>query len=498
MANVFRRITGVRLGIAIQVFTTLLILAVGYFVIEGNLKELIQSGRPITPYQLKSALLNVQAEVLLIALVAFVSGLILTITIHKEVQRAARGVEKITRGVMEPDPPGSLSREFLPLNSAIRDLSDSLNRFIQRSVTDAIVLVKQDLSVEALNPTAELLLGYASSEVSGRPLTALFPENRANRHLFDWLESKGDTPVREGPRTGSILTQKGEWIPVRLATFQVLRDGQPLRGIVAGVFDAAEWQRIREEFDRAERLSALGTLVSALAHEIKNPLGAIHGLVQMLADDVPADHASRPYYTTIQEEVHRLDGIMKRLLDLASPAKWESREVVLRTVLEETAHLMEGEAARRGVVLAGEVPAEEGRTLGDPSRIKQAIINVVKNAIEATPEGGRVTWALTEEPPWVVLSVKNPGTPFSEAVASRVPAPFVSTKVGGTGLGLAITHQILQLQGGRLQLENPEEGGAVVRLLFPSAGPAGPRREDSQARQDRKPSTSEGSRETAP
>ncbi len=473
MANVFRRIAGVRLGIAIQVFTTLLILAVGYFVIEGNLKELIQTQRPITPFQLRSALLNIRAEVLVVAFVAFISGMVLTLTIHREVRRAARGVEKITRGVMEPDLPRDLSQEFLPLNSAIRDLSDSLNRFIQRSVTDAIVLVKEDLRIDALNSTAELLFGHGSAEVSGRPLSALFPEDRTNRHLFDWFKGKGDAPSWEGPRMGCILTKKGEWIPVRLATFQVSRDGQPLRGIVAGVFDTEEWQRIRQEFDRAERLSALGTLVSALAHEIKNPLGAIHGLVQMLAEEIPADHVSRPYYDTIQEEVLRLDGIMKRLLDLASPAQWECRDVLLPALLEEVTLLMGAEASRRGVELGGELLATGARTLGDPDRIKQAIINVVKNAIEATPEGQCVNWTLQEQPPWLVLSVRNPGASISEAVASRFPSPFVSTKAGGTGLGLAITHQILQLQGGHLRMENPREGGAVVRLFFPSAGASG-------------------------
>lgn len=462
-----RTVLAVRLGIAIQVFTTLLILAVGYFVIERNLSELVALQRPISPFQLKMVMLNIRAEVLLVALLAFVSGLILTFTIRREVKRAVTGVEKISRGVMEPELPSDLSQEFVPLESAIRNLGEALNRFLDRSVTDAIVLVNEDRTVELLNPTAELLFGYSSEEVTGRPVSMLFPDGEANSELHTWLEGGWVAPRGEGPLTGCIRTRTGEGIPVRLGTFQVRREDRRLRGIVAGAFDVEGWQRIREEFDRAGRLSALGLLVSGLAHEIKNPLGAISGLVQMLAEDIPGDHPKRRYYDTIQEEVLRLNGIMEKLLDLAAPSQWEFREVFLREVAREAAILMEGEAGKRGVGLDGAAGDWDAIVRGDQGRIKQALINVMKNAIEATPKGGHVQWCLEREDGWAVISVTNPGAPMGALLSSRMESPTSSGKIGGSGLGLAITHQILYHHKGHVRIRDLEGRDTQVRLFFP-------------------------------
>jgi two-component system sensor histidine kinase AtoS len=285
MKKSYRKITGVRLGIAIQVFTTLLILVAGYFAIEVNLNKLIQLREPIGPFQLKMALLNIRAGILLIAFVAFISGLVLTITIRREVKRAVDGVKRISRGLVDPDLPRDPSKEFVPLSTAIRDLGGALNRFFQRSITDAIILVNDELSMDVLNAAAEVLSGYRSDEVRGKPIGLLFPEGQSNETLYRWLEMNGGLSQGNLPQTATVLSKSGEWIHVRLATFQVHQEGRRLRGIVAGVFDMEEWHRIRQEFDRTVRLSTLGLLVTGLAHEIKNPLGSIHGLVQMLAEE---------------------------------------------------------------------------------------------------------------------------------------------------------------------------------------------------------------------
>ena len=112
MADLLRKVAGVRLGIAIQVFTTLLILAVGYFAVERNLQELVLINKPISPFQLKMALLEIRTQVLIVAFVAFLSGLVLAITIRREVKRAVQDVRAISRGVVEPYSSRDLSHEF--------------------------------------------------------------------------------------------------------------------------------------------------------------------------------------------------------------------------------------------------------------------------------------------------------------------------------------------------------------------------------------------------
>lgn len=468
MADGLRRIAGVRLGIAIQVFTTLLILAVGYLVIEGSLRDLAMSPRPVTSYQIRNALLEIRSKVLLVASVAFISGVALTWTIRRELKRAIDQVQRISRGVMEPTLPGDLTQEFVPLNTAIRELAESVGRFLRRSVTDAIVLVTEDLKVELLNPTAELLFGYTTEEVKGKPLSLLFPEHSGNQELHRWLREEGEEQGNSSPGFGTILNKAGEWIPVRLGLFRVGLEQGHLRGIVAGVFDEAEWERIRWEFQRAERLSNLGLLVSALAHEIKNPLGSVHGLVQLLKDEFPPGHAKRAYVETILKEVARLDGIMKRLLDLSSQARWRRESLELGGMLLEVGTLMEGEASARSVRLRKVDSSGEVLVSADPERLRQALINVMKNAIEATVQGGEVSYGMEVKGQWACIWVENPApTPWLGQPEGAKPAWVWPGKSGGSGLGLLITQHILQYHGGRLEVEGPRDGKILVRLKLP-------------------------------
>lgn len=463
MTIAFRKIAGVRLGIAVQVFTTLLILVVGYFVIERNLKELTLSPRPISPYQVKMVLLNIRTEVLAVALVAFLSGLALTLTIRRELKSAVQQVRRISTGMVAPALPQDLSQEFVPLSTAIRELAESVGRFLRSSVTDAIILFREDLAIQSLNSKAELLLGYSSEEVKGKSLGAIFPEHGQNRDLYGWLrgaEGKEDSPR---PSFGAVLTKAGDWIPVRLGVFQLGPEQENLRGIVAGVFDEGEWERIHSEFQRAERLSHLGLLVSGLAHEIKNPLGSIKGLVQLLQEEFPQGHQKGKYLDTVLEEVGRLDSIMKRLLDVSSPARWQRQPVDLAALLKEVGTLMEGEASGRGILLEGRDLEQELLSVGDPEKLRQAIINLMKNALEATARGGSVKYGARKELPWSVIWVENV---VSEPLA-RNRAVSVE-KVKGSGLGLIITQQILHYHGGRLETETPGKGRFLVRMKLPA------------------------------
>ncbi len=468
MAKTIRKIAGVRLGIAVQVFTTLLILAVGYFVIERNLRELALSPRPVSPYQIKMVLLNIRSEVLAVALVAFLSGLALTLTIRRELKSAVEQVRRISEGVVAPALPGDLSQEFVPLNTAIRELAESVGRFLKSSVTDAIILFGEDLIIRSLNSKAELLVGYRSQEVTGRSLGLLFPEHGENKELYGWIREGKGKEISSRPSFGAVLTKSGDWIPVRLGVFQLGAEQDHLRGIVAGVFDEGEWERIHSEFQRAERLSNLGLLVSGLAHEIKNPLGSIKGLVQLLEEEFPPGHQKRRYLETVLEEVARLDNIMKRLLDVSSPTRWQRQLVNLAALLKEVGTLMEGEASTRGIALEEGDSDKELLTLGDPERLRQALINVMKNALEATARGGCVRYGAKREFPWEVIWVENElSEPVSLNSESQLSAASLG-KVKGSGLGLLITQQILQYHGGSLEMEATPESRVLVKMKFPA------------------------------
>jgi PAS domain S-box-containing protein len=468
MPRSLRSIAGVRLAIAIQVFTTLLILVVGYFVVERNLRDLANSPKPVSPFQIKMALLAMRSEVLGVAFVAFLSGVALTITIRREIRALSDQLRKLSSGIVESPPSREPSWEFIPLDSAIKDLAEAVGNLFQKTVTDAVILLDQNKSIDSVNAAAEVLLGYKEEELKGKPIEALFPKTRENDGLYKWLKDEhGEVSRSENLPLAVVMNRKGDWMTVRIGFFQMKTAHGVLKGLMIGAFDEVEWRRIRNEFERAEKLSSLGALARGLAHEIKNPLGSIQGLVQLLLEDFPDDHKKRAYLETVLEETRRLDEIMKRLLDLSPTSPWRKEPVNLGKLLQDVALLMSGEASRRGVVLESPPTREDANIVGDPHRLRQAFINVIKNAIEATVRGGVVRCSLGRIPSgWTVeventLGIAEAQSPNQDAGVER------EVKVGGSGLGVLITQQIMQHHDGYLDIQGPSNGRLVVRMVFP-------------------------------
>lgn len=468
MARSLRSIAGVRLAIAIQVFTTLLILVVGYFVVERNLRDLANSSRPVSPFQIRMALLNMRGEVLVVAFVAFLSGLALTVTIRKEIRTLSDEVRKLSSGIVEGPSDREPSWEFVPLDNAIKDLAKSVGNLFQKTVTDAILILDHDNTIDSVNPAAEMLLGYRQEELQGKPLEILFPKTKDNNGLYRWLkegEKKKTDPL--DLQLAVVMNRKGDWITVRTGFFQMTTTKGILRGLMIGVFDEMEWKRIKDEFERAERLSALGALARGLAHEIKNPLGSIQGLVQLLLEEFPQDNEKKRYLETVLEETRRLDEITKRLLEVSPTSPWRKEPLNLGKLLEDVVLLMSGEASRKQVAIETSIGKEEAQLLGDEQKLRQALINVIKNAIEATSDGGLVRCSLLRVSSSWVIEVENTLPVPENPREDRDRGYQRDEKVGGYGLGVLITQQIMQYHGGYLDIKGPSNGRLSVRMVFP-------------------------------
>lgn len=215
------------------------------------------------------------------------------------------------------------------------------------------------------------------------------------------------------------------------------------------------------------RGAALEAMGARVAHEVRNPLSAVRGLAELLAERAQ-EPRDRERLTVMLSEVDRLDGILSEYLALARPLdRLEPAPTELATLVREVAAIAEARAERAQIALS--VEAEAARVAVDPRRIKEALLNLVLNALDHTPAGGRVT--LRVQPATsggAILSVDDTGPGMTPAQLAVAGTAYVSGRAGGTGLGLALVRQTVHQHGGTLDLTSAPGRGTVARVLLPA------------------------------
>ena len=216
---------------------------------------------------------------------------------------------------------------------------------------------------------------------------------------------------------------------------------------------------------RSERLAAAGTLTAGLAHEVRNPLNAIGLAAQRLEHKHHEPDESRAFAQRIRQEVKRLEGVLRQFLDLARPVG-ESREPVdLGTLSDEVVELIRPVADSHGVRLES-FPVEM-IVPADREAVRRAVINLVQNAIDASPEGGRVRTVVDRDERYGRLRVVDDGPGIEPELQERAFEAFMTTRADGTGLGLSLVKRVAEEHGGRCSLVNGSEGGAEACLCLP-------------------------------
>jgi len=234
-----------------------------------------------------------------------------------------------------------------------------------------------------------------------------------------------------------------------------------------------EKERMEEELIRAARLAAVGKLSAGLAHEIRNPLTSIKGSAEILGDDFPPGHAKRDLLETLIHEADRLNGVLTRFLSFARPLPVSRMRFDAVEVAGEVAALLRGRKKGAETPIRVERGGEDLPAVdGDPEQIRQVLLNVLLNAVQATPPGGEVSvrFSHAATPERVVITVEDDGPGFDDEALDNLFTPFFTTKESGTGLGLAISHRIIESHGGRITAANRSGGGGRVVIEIPVAG----------------------------
>jgi PAS domain S-box-containing protein len=351
------------------------------------------------------------------------------------------------------------------------------------SLPDAVIGVRPDLTVFLWNAAAEALIGRSATRAIGRLLPdCVGAEARLLRHLGETIRLAEGRAEAES----EVRTTAGRPIPVSVLTAPLHAANGSLHGAVAVVRDLSRLKALEAEVRRGERLAALGQMALALAHEIRNPLGAIRGVAQLLGDELGAG-PFREHVGVMLAEIDRVNRVMEALLDLGRPLTFTFAAVNLHELLERVCLLAEPAARAHGVTLVRRYDPSLPALWGDPDRLVQVFQNLVQNGMEAMPGGGRLTLTTRVSldavygrvdvgagpRPLVEVQVVDEGEGIPLELLDRVFDPFVTTKPRGLGLGLALAHRIVEEHRGALRVASTPGKGTTFSCYLPiAAAPA--------------------------
>ena len=251
----------------------------------------------------------------------------------------------------------------------------------------------------------------------------------------------------------------------------LLRDLLPLFGLALhnALLLRQGRQRVRGLY-RAERLATLGELAAGAAHEIRNPLTSIRSTMQYLRPDFEEGSEKAVLVDELLGEVDRINGIIAGLLSFARPAQPILEEIDVPALLRQVGRLLDSAARTQGVEFV--LPEEEGRTRGDPDQLKQVFLNLCMNALQAMPEGGRLSLGMVRSDHTLRVSVADTGPGIPAEDLDLVFDPFFTTREEGTGLGLAVCYGIVSRHKGQIDIESRPGAGTTVHVRLPFDGRA--------------------------
>jgi PAS domain S-box-containing protein len=345
---------------------------------------------------------------------------------------------------------------------AIRE-SETRYRLLMEQASDAIWVAGADGIYLDVNRSACELLGYTREEYQRMHIReTVMPEELPRTAKTVASVLAGKTVVTER----RMRHKDGSTVMAELSARR-LDDGR----IVAIARDLTSRLRMEEELRRSQTLSAMGALVAGVAHEVRNPLFGISATLDALEAHVEGgqDLAELPqFFEVLRGQLGRLTGLMQHLLDYGRPAAIEPHLLPLGSVVARAVAACDPLARQRCVEIRSAVPDALPLLRLDRDRLSQALINLVENAIQHSPEGGAVSIEAVLPPGEAVeITVRDAGPGVAPDDLPRLFEPFFSRRAGGTGLGLSIVQRIVEEHGGRVSAANHPDGGACLSIRLP-------------------------------
>lgn len=330
-------------------------------------------------------------------------------------------------------------------------------------LSDAVLVVSGEGRVLSLNEPAAELLERSREELQGRRLAELLEGDHPIAEIVSQALASGEAI---GPRDAKIA--RGGSPVVYALTAQVLRDESGVSGVMVSARDMEQLARLGSHLSYTQKLAALGKLTSGVAHEIKNPLNAMVIHVALLRERLSrASPETQASLDTLEREIRRLDQVIQGFLRFTRPEDLQLTSIPLRELFDQVERLVSAEAKAAGIEISTEVPEELPPIYGDRELLQQVFLNLVRNAEEAMPQGGRVELVAARVDEGLEIVIADSGVGIEPELLDKIFDLYVTTKSKGSGIGLSMVYRIVQLHGGEITVESQKGEGARFTIRLP-------------------------------
>ncbi len=355
------------------------------------------------------------------------------------------------------------TQDLREMNDENRSVKEHLESII-RQTADAIHLTDPEGRIIRVNKAFEQLYGWTSDEIQG---TCLFntPESRREEELSWKKQLNEGIPVfsAETVRT----TKSGTEVKVSISESPIFDEDGQITAFVIISRDMTERNKMEELLRRSEKLTTVGQLAAGVAHEIRNPLTTLRGFLQLQQQ---TEKLNSRHTDIMLSELDRINLIVSEFLILAKPQAVHFQVKDIRYILGDVISLLDSQAHLHSVEFSTDFVVEELLVHCEENQLKQVFINLLKNALEAMPNGGTIhlkTWS--SEPDRIMIRVTDEGEGISEETLAKIGEPFFTNKETGTGLGLMISQRIIESHKGQMEIESELGKGTQVTVILPRA-----------------------------
>jgi two-component system, NtrC family, sensor histidine kinase PilS len=356
------------------------------------------------------------------------------------------------------------------LEAATRSLADlrALHERIVESIRSGLITTDLQGRIYTFNAAAEEITGYRAEDARGRNASMFFGDMK--RQIADSMAAAADSKINPRFET-DCLTESGFMLRLGFSIAPLFAESGETSGLVITFQDLTDVRVMEETARRQDRLAAVGRLAASIAHEIRNPLAAMRGSIQMLRAEMDAKSDQAQLMEIILRESDRLNKIVADYLNYARPRPAELKEVDVCSLIRETLKLLRNSPELTdGHGLREDLPSESLMVKGDAEQLKQVCWNVARNALKAMPDGGEFSIsAQRTDAKRVQIRFKDNGYGMAPQQVERLFEPFTST-TGGTGLGLSIVYQIIRDHSGTINVRSRQNEGTTITVELPGAG----------------------------
>ncbi|MEW6729903.1 MAG: ATP-binding protein [Acidobacteriota bacterium] len=364
-----------------------------------------------------------------------------------------------------------LRRSHLELEQATQHLANlqAFNERIIESIHSGLVTTDIEGKLLSFNRAAEELCEYKANQAINKNFSDIFGDQSA--HIT--FGPKALEITRSIRFTTICKSARGRQMHLGITASPLFRETGEITGLVFSFQDLTEIMKLEQQVRRRDRLAAMGKMAAGIAHEIRNPLAAMRGSIQVLRSELALSEDQNHLMQIVLRESDRLDKIVSDFLAYARPTPAKPIEFDLVILISETVSLLRysSELNEKHQVVT-ECPAQF-LFVADANQIRQIIWNLARNAVQAMPDGGTLKIGLQQtERLEVELSFEDTGIGMSGEEMERMFEPFNSSRPGGTGLGLAIVYQIVSDHNGKINVESQPHQGTKIAIHLPSPGAA--------------------------